>query len=116
RATHADEQPRAAGAGNAQGTPGVEVVGRKCQRIQHREPLAVVELPAEGWRALAHGDLAVIAAAADLDVDDSRFGLLAQLLGGVLPAGEHVVRGDRRMTDETGFGTRREEAGPQIVA
>ena len=41
--------------------------------VEHREPLAIVELPAERRRRLAHRDAARGAFAAHFDIDDARF-------------------------------------------
>ena len=119
-AAHADHQARARAADDAHRAARVDVAGGERQRIEHREPLAIVELAAERRRGLAHGDAARVAFAAHLDVDDARFLALAHAPAAALQsrrafARQHEVRGDGGVADETRFGARREEAHAQFV-
>ena len=71
-----DQQPRTARADDAERDPRVEALGGERQRIEHREPLAIVQLASERWRAAPDRDAAVICGAAYFDVDDAGLGLL----------------------------------------
>src|SRR5262249_14164469 len=109
------DQSRAAGADNSQRTTRIDVVGGQRQRIEHCEPLAIVELPPDGWRVLTNRDAAIVTDSADLDVDDARLRLLPQPRRRTVTTGQHVVRCNRGMSYETDFGSGRKEPRAQIV-
>src|ERR1700736_6272710 len=110
RPAHADQQPRAGRADDAQRQARVETLGGECQRIENRQALAIVELAPEERRRAADGDAAVLVVAAHLDVDDARLGLLALPARRLVASRQHVLRGDGGVADEAGLTARREEA------
>src|SRR5882724_1278364 len=83
---HSDQQARAAGTDDTQRYAGVETLGGERQRIEHREPLPVVELAPHGRGFAANRDAPIRLGAAYLDVDDPGLGLLALLARRVVPA------------------------------
>jgi hypothetical protein len=115
RPLHADHEARAARADDAQRAAIIQVVGGECQRIQHREALAIVQYPSQDGTLLPDGDVTLIARAADLDIDNARLGFLPQPLGRAAAPRQHVMRGNRRMTHESRLGARREEPGTQVM-
>ncbi len=110
RAAHADQQPRAGRADDARWHAGVETFGGERQRVEHGEPLAVVQLAPERWSVAADGDAAVRVAAAHLHVHDARLGFLALPARRIVPARQHVLRRDRGVADEARLAARGEEA------
>src|SRR6185312_6479199 len=68
---HSDDQSGAAGTDDPQWTAGIDVVSRQRQRVEHRQPLAIVQLAADRRRALTDGDATVDSVATDLDMHDA---------------------------------------------
>ena len=120
-AAHADHQARAGAADDAQRAARVDVAGRKGERVEHRETLAIVELAAERRRRLTNGDAARGAFTAHLDVDDAGLLPLAHAArhcrgcSARAVARQHEVRRDGGVADEARLGARREEAHAQLV-
>src|SRR4051812_47837492 len=118
-AAHTDEQPGAGAAHDAQRTAGIDIAGGERERVEHGEPLAIVELAAERRCRLAHGNAARRAFAPHFDVDDAGFLPLADPPPAAGRTGigtrQHVVRGHRGVADEAGLGARREETHAQLV-
>src|SRR6266853_5341040 len=83
---HRDQQPCAARTDDTQRYAGVEALGGERRSIEHREPLAVVELAPHGRGFAANRDAPIRLGAAYLDVDDAGLGLLALLARRVVPA------------------------------
>src|SRR6516162_3058407 len=83
---HADQQPRTRGTNDARRNAAIETLGGERQRIEHREPLAVVQLASDRRRATADGDAALLIAAAYLDIDDAGLGFLPLPARGVVAA------------------------------
>ncbi len=70
---HADHESRAARAGNANRTTQVDIVGRQRERIEHGEPLAIVQLATHRRSRLTDGDATIVSLAAHIDLDDAGF-------------------------------------------
>src|SRR5438309_2904832 len=83
---HSDQQPRTARTDDTQRYAGVETFGGERQSIEHREPLAVVELAPDGRGFAANRDATIRLGALYLDVDDPGLGLLALAARRVVPA------------------------------
>ena len=114
-AADADHSRVLLGAHDAQRTARIQVIGGERQRIEHGQPLAIIQLAADRRSALADRDAAIFFDAAHLDIDDARLGFLADVARRAVPPRQHVVRRHGRMADKTDFSAGREEASAHAV-
>ena len=117
---HADEQPRARAADDAQRAACIDVAGGQGQRVEHGQAFAVVQLATQRRSRLTHRDAPRLAFAAHFHGHEAGLLLLpdtatfARQPGHTL-ARQHEMRGHRRMAHEARFGARCEEPHAQIV-
>ena len=118
-AAHADQQPRAGTADDAQRATRVDVAGREGERVEHGETFTIVQLAAERGRRLTYRDAPRVVFAADFDIDQAGFLPLPDAAGLArarhASARQHEVSCNGRVADEAGFGARCKEAHAQLV-
>src|SRR5262249_25944593 len=93
----------------------IEVVGRQRERIQDREAFAIIQLAAHGRGALANRNAAILLETAHLDIYNAGLRFLANVPWSGVPPREHIVCRHSRMSDETHFSARCEEARTNAI-